>query len=193
MGSEANLGLKVILGLSLVCALLVLVIWIWDNRMWRGAKLGLKASLGLSLVYAVLVLLISDTRNIIFLILPQADLFIFIFAIGPAMLYGTITGAILEGLANRLQNKFSVHAFIMISILLCLVIAILSHYLFAIQPDFTGKNMIEPDDSDSRYGRLLETQFFETYPFYIGVPTLIYVIMGGWAGGRLYRKAREAV
>jgi hypothetical protein len=145
-----------------------------------GLILGLQAALCLSIGYAVLGTLIVDilTESQMSLILLTFGLpAIGLLAIAPAVCYGIFTGVVLGFLAGEMAGRTSRFAFMVLSITICLAIAAASHFLCGI------KIVLSFEPSDMYSG------IYGSYLFYIGFPTFIYILTGGWAGWRLYAKA----
>ncbi len=161
-----------------------------------GAKLGFLAGLGLSIAYAILataitgVLLYGPSGLALPLLLLFGAPLIGLYAILPAILYGVFTGVLLGFMAERTQGKISRWALVGICIVTCVVIALLSHYLLQIYVTLSfDEPILFTKATDTIANARMHFAPFDSYPFYIGIPTIIYIWTGGWAGWRLYRQA----
>lgn len=149
-----------------------------------GIELGLKLSAILSFTYAFLGILIvqafveSDWGSVILIWVLGLPHF-FSVAILPAIAYGILTGVFLEKFVRRFNHFLSVPIVILSGVIICIAITVLSHYLFGIQINFSFVNV---STGPLRFG------IYETYPFYIGIPSMIYIFSGGWAGWYIYKK-----
>ena len=152
---------------------------------WKGVKFGFKAGLGLSIIYAVLGILVVEILGIgldLGLLGPiVASPIIFILGIAPATVFGILTGIILGLFAANLKRYFSRLSFAVFSIAICVLLVGLFHLVFGVQIVLSFQTVpVSPS--------YLSAGIYETYPFYIGIPTIIYILTGGWAGWELYPK-----
>jgi hypothetical protein len=76
------------------------------------------------------------------------------------------------------KERVSKYIFVSICVLSCLVIAILFHLVFHI-----------PVILSFQYPAAADFGVYETYPFSIGIPTIIYVLTGGLVSSKLYSMA----
>ncbi len=149
---------------------------------WESVKLGFKVSLLLSIIYAVIGVFIFmitevDVKSLPF-VLMWGSLLIAILAIFPSILIGSLTGAIVGLIAETsFAKQISRMGFSFVGMIVCAVIAISVHILFGIK-------IILSFEPSSNYS----TGIFETYPFLFGIPTLIYILAGGWFGWNVYSK-----
>jgi hypothetical protein len=156
-----------------------------------GFILGLKAGLRLSALYVlafVLLVLVSTMSRLDGLgdiITGGAVLFFFAFLIGgligilPATFLGGITGWMLGWVLERRGESLTRGQFALMSMGICFVIAVFVNVVLIM----AGWTQAEG-----------AADFFSGYLLFLGVPSLIYVAVGGWVGTRLYmRRAALAV
>ncbi len=171
-----------------------------------GAKLGLRAGLRLSIAYAIVGVFVEEIARQLpginplsligaiggsFVLVLVSSPIIFLFAIVPAILYGLFTGALLGKMAELMKNALARPVFAGFSLLICSVIVLASHEFFQLNVSFSFVQSISltPGHSVISLGGdviSLVPAPFDSYPFYIGIPSLIYILTGGWAGWRLY-------
>jgi hypothetical protein len=177
------------------------------NFVQGGMALGSKAGFRLSLLYAIsgifLVFLVEELRDgsgfldwqaveafdwfrlahavPIFLITVSLILFV---AVGPATILGILTGMLLGKFVEIFIGHLSKYSIVISCASLCMVIAILIHIFFDIPIVFSFQPTPTAQASYFSLG------VFETYPFYMGIPTILYVFAGGWTGWQLYLKSR---
>jgi hypothetical protein len=166
-----------------------------------GTIYGFVAGLGLSMIYALAGLIIVDLVQatfpifLIFLIFGSAT--ILVLAIIPAALYGTYTGLILGVTAELLGSRISRGAYVLLSLMICVGIAVLTHLVFRIPvvlsfeslpPSFTRRSTFLNIFLGFGPGSLAP---YDSYLFWIGLPTIIYLFTGGWIGSRLYNKRQR--
>ena len=158
----------------------------------QGINLGWKAGLWCSAFYAVLAFLIVEMLDLGIGFLRLAfnlDKFVvtifelslisiaaFVFAIIPSAILGALTGMCLGKFAEIARERISKYWFTLICVLSCFVIVTLIHLIFQI-PVTLSFHL--PFDS-------LFIGIYETYPVYIGIPSVIYILTGGWIGWKLY-------
>ena len=169
------------------------------NLAREGMKLGFKASLALSTFYAILGFFTVELlgRGVGFLSLFEKPdewhinfylivviigvllmiITILFLAIAPAIILGTITGMFIGKIAEIIKERIPKYFFVSLSIFSCLVIAILLHLFFHIPVVLSFQPPL-----------VSEFDIYDTYPFYTGIPTVIYVLTGGWVGSQLYSK-----
>jgi hypothetical protein len=153
------------------------------NFMQEGMELGCKAGFRLSTLYAISSIffigafaggsgflnglasafLSWDSFIHAISIFISVAFVIFFVAIGPAAVLGTLTGMLLGKFAEIFIGRISKYFFVFSCALLSVLIAVLIHLFFNIQ--------------------------FGTYPFYMEIPAILYVLAGGWAGWQLYLKS----
>ena len=170
------------------------------NFVREGMKLGWKAGLKLSALYTVLGFFIIELRGqgigffdpleirtfdwdkfvLVVPIILGMVIVILILAIGPATILGALTGMYLGKLVEIAKERISKYFLVSLCILFCLVIAILIHLFFQIPI------VLSFQSPSSDYHSL---GVYETYPFSIGIPSIIYILTGGWIGWQLYSKA----
>jgi hypothetical protein len=167
--------------------------------MREGITLGWKAGLKCSTFYAVSAFLIIESidQGIGFLRLASNldKLVVTIFelavisiattlvAITPATILGALTGMCLGKFAEIANERISKYLFTLLCVLFCLTAAILIHLFFQI-PITLSYHL--PFDN-------LFIGIYETYPVSIGIPSVIYILTGGWVGWKLYSKASAQV
>jgi hypothetical protein len=172
------------------------------NFVDEGMKLGSKAGFRLSLLYALvgifLVEVVSkallwdwqaigmfDWQNLIQAtpIFLLALLYILFVAIGPATILGILTGMLLGKFFEITIGRISKYFLVFSCALLCMIIASLIHRFFDISIVFSFEL---PVTTQPQY---LSMGIYQTYPFYMGIPSLVYVLTGAWAGWQLYLKS----
>ncbi len=98
---------------------------------------------------------------------------ILLLAITPATIIGALTGMCLGMLAKLAQRKhISKYFFVLLCALFCIVAVILIHLLFQIPITLS----FEPPSYEFTLGT------YDSYPFIIGIPSIIYVFIVGWCG-----------
>ena len=162
-----------------------------------GMNLGWKAGLILSLLYVIIGIFIIESLGYgvgfsslkFYDSFPWGDFFAMIFAviimilllaIAPATIIGALTGTYLGILAETTRGRISKYLFVLLCIASCLVVVILIHLLFQIHTTLSFQT------SNSDY---LSMGIYESYPMYMGIPSVIYILTGGWIGWKLYSKA----
>lgn len=92
----------------------------------------------------------------------------------PAMLLGGVTGLLLAGLialfGRSLTPPYAAGIGVAVSVLLSVGI-----HLIVVRPD------------------RIETLLNGSYVFFIGVPSVVYIVAGGWMGRRLYRQRSDRI
>jgi hypothetical protein len=156
------------------------------NVIWESTKLGSKLGLILSSIYGV-------AGMLIFVVVPSIGelgirdipwiagfiFYIFLLAVLPSTIIGLLTGIIIGWIVEfKFTKKFSKITFLLASIATCSLIAVLIHILF----DINIVLSFEPPSGPYSLG------YLENYPFLFGIPTIIYVLAGGWFGWKIYSK-----
>jgi hypothetical protein len=165
---------------------------ILDRPIWFSVILGLKLSIILSITYAFFGVFIVEnfTRNgtdifgnfLHFLFTwALGSPFIFLAAILPAVIYGVFTSLLLALLIGKFKHLFSSITSILLGIAFCAVITALTHFIFSIPVVLSFAN------TSTDY---MSFGVYETYPFFIGIPSIIYTLAGGWASWRIYKKLK---
>ena len=170
------------------------------NFVHEGMELGCKAGFRLSTLYAILVIgifgvgsgLLNWSASVSFswdrlihtipLLIVIAFTISFV-AIGPATVLGTLTGMLLGKFTEIFIGRMPKYFLIFSCTLLSIMIAILIHLFFDIQIGFPFQ---QSPTTESNY---LSMGNFETYLFYMGIPTILYIFAGGWTGWQLYLKS----
>jgi hypothetical protein len=162
-----------------------------DSLIVIGFNYGAKAGFWLSIIYAltgmiVVTLAAGGFRAFPALVVLLAVGFVVIFfmAIAPAALYGLFTGIILGALIEKFKKRIPKYIYSVLSMMICLSIAVITHLLFGIRPALSFNSMASSGES---FGLAP----FDSYLFSIGFPTIIYIITGGWTGWKLYSKMLE--
>jgi len=176
------------------------------NFVHEGMELGSKAGFRLSLLYAIsgifLTFLVEEFVNGVgfldwqgigtfdwYKFISVASMFflvafvILFVAIGPATILGILTGMLLGKFVEIFIERISKYFLVFSCVLLCIMIAILIHLFFDIHMVFSFQ---QPSTTQSHY---FSMGIYETYPFYMGIPTILYVLAGGWTGWQLYLKS----
>ena len=161
------------------------------NLAKEGAKLGSRVSFVVSILYAVVGfyavelfgegvgLLSLSSELIIWGVLSIFGIIIaiFLFAIVPATIIGILTGTCLGIFTKFAQRKqISKYFFVLLCVFFCMVAVIGIHLLFQIPITLS----FDPPSHEFSLGT------YETYPFLIGIPSIIYIFTGGWIGQQLY-------
>ena len=121
----------------------------------------------------------GDSIGIILIVLTM----ILLFVILPATFIGAMTGMFLGYLAKRFVKVMPKHLYLAIAVCFCLVVVIGIHLLVGIPIELSFQTSSSPYSSGA----------YETYPFSIGIPSMIYMLMGIWVGWRLYSKADSQI
>jgi hypothetical protein len=162
-----------------------------------GAKFGLKLGLLLSTTYAILGIFIVEAfvhtssvepspapapKNFLMyltILILGLLLLIYLLAILPAVIYGTITGYVLGILISNFKHRFSSFMFLLLGVTLCVVTTTLSYTILNI------KVTLSFETPPALY---MSGGIYESYPFYIGIPSLIYILSGGFASWHIFKK-----
>jgi ABC-type uncharacterized transport system permease subunit len=107
---------------------------------------------------------------------------LWIIAILPSVLYGSITGTILGAIVATLKKRTSSILVICYGLLVCIVIAVLSHLLFQVHVDLSSLTHFVSSPYDD---------FYQTYFISLGLPTIIYILSGGWAAWFIYVRVKK--
>jgi MFS family permease len=162
-----------------------------------GMNLGQKTGLILSLLYAAIGFVIIELLGIgagfsspyFYTSFPASFpwggftiviIIIMLIAVLPATIIGGLTGACLGVLTEKTKGHISKYPFVLLCITSCLVAIILIHLLFQIPVSLS----FEISNTD-----FLSFGIYESYPFCLGIPSVIYILTGGWIGWKLYSKA----
>jgi hypothetical protein len=152
-----------------------------------GQNLGLKAGLVVSWFYVTLIIgwLIYQTaqlptalnRNLVTFGISLGFMLISGIVIGmlPAAIIGALTGRYLALLVARLYARLSPDRATLLGVLMCSGIALAGSGLF-----WLGASLLAWSPSTPL------VSFAFTYAFFLGVPSILYVAIGGWGGARLY-------
>jgi hypothetical protein len=105
---------------------------------------------------------------------------ILLIAIAPATIIGALTGACLGVLAEKTRGRISKYPFVLLCFTSCLVAIIFIHLLFQIPLTLSF------EISNTEF---LSFGIYESYLFRLGIPSVIYILTGGWIGWKLYPKA----
>jgi hypothetical protein len=159
----------------------------------EGLLLGGKTGLIVSLLYSVVVVIELVGPGLGFSYLPSEFGFwgkvvvtilglivIVSFTTVPATIIGAVTGMYFGQLTKFLgeRSRMTRYLFLVVCVSSCLVVVMLFHILFRgpIANSFQSQSSIF---SEGVYG---------TYPVLIGIPSVIYVLVGSWVGWRLYSR-----
>ncbi|KAB8333702.1 hypothetical protein SD80_012270 [Scytonema tolypothrichoides VB-61278] len=138
----------------------------------QGAMVGAMCALAYITVY-VLVFVTSSLMNAPSWNIVMAVILFYLFGgvIGvlPAMLLGGVTTIVLSKILSRSARRLTQRRAISVGVLLCLLGSLIVTILFTV------------------LSRSLPWNDFG-YLFYIGAPSIFYVLSGGWMGLMLYRK-----
>ncbi|HEX2697461.1 MAG TPA: hypothetical protein VHM28_07095 [Anaerolineales bacterium] len=151
---------------------------------YKSRMLSIKLSILLSALYAVVGVFLFCIINGEAILFPIALIvgapFITFVAIFPSIIVGFLTGRIISRLAESdASRRLSSTVFALISMLICGLIAFLIHVMFEIKIDFSFEAPVS----------YLSFGFLQTYPFSFGIPSIIYILAGGWFGSRIYPRA----
>ena len=166
-----------------------------EQLAWEGLGLGAATSLRVSLLYLTAGLLVMEFLGRGLGSLPPpvdygfwydavltilAVMFIYLFTIPPTTILGAMTGLYFGKLAKFVgeRMRMSRYLFLMLSVSSCLLGVLLFHLLFRgpIASVFQSTN------------EMFSIGIYGTYPFMVGIPSLIYILMGSWIGWKLYSK-----
>ena len=156
-----------------------------------GMRLGARISLVLACLYALLGTLVEVLWQIRFMgdarigMLPIARAagmlpFGLLFALGPALAIGVLTGGLVGELWVRIGQRVNQRVFALLALVLCAGVAVGLHFIFGTQVDLTIPQ-VQPESSEwiaDSLGMLV------SYPFLQGIPSILYVLAG--ALGALY-------
>lgn len=153
---------------------------------WESAKLGSKFGLILSSIYGIVGMLIfivpPSINEMGIKVIPIIAVFIFyifLLAILPSTIIGLLTGIIIGRIVEfKFTKMFSKATFLLASIVVCGLIAALIHILFDVKIVLS----FEPPSGPYSLG------YIQTYPFLFGIPTIIYILAGGWFGWKIHSK-----
>jgi hypothetical protein len=164
-----------------------------------GTNLGWKAGLILSSMYAILGILVMELLgygvgffsfefydgfpSVKFVAAIFATIItIAILAIAPATVIRALTGRCLSVPAKTTSEHLSKYLFILLCVVSCLIVVILIHIMFQVPITLSFQGSL----SEYSLG------VYESYSFSIGIPSVIYILTGGWIGWKIYSKASDA-
>jgi hypothetical protein len=139
----------------------------------QGVIVGAKCALAYITVYVLIFVassLMNDPSWNIVVAVILFYLFGGVIGVLPAMLFGGVTAIVLSKILSLSARRLTQRRAISIGVLLCLLGSLILTVLFAV------------------YSRSLPWNDFG-YLFYIGVPSIFYMLAGGWMGFTLYRKS----
>jgi hypothetical protein len=149
-----------------------------------GVQLGWKLSFFLSVVYAFLGVFVIET-----FIEPSLGNFLIVWAMGspiifavailPAVIIGVVTGAGLSLLVSHLRERISTTTSFMLGFTFCIGMMVLVHLIFNVEVRFSFVDFS---------ANIVPFGIYGTYPFFIGLPSIIYVLSGGWASYNLFKR-----
>ncbi len=151
---------------------------------WFGISIGLRLSLCLSITYGFLGVFIIET-----FVEPGSQIFLFMWLLGspiifiaaivPSVICGTLTGFLLSELASLIRKRISITIFVVSGIALCTMIVVFFHVAFHVH---VALSFVNTSSSESSFG------IYESYPFSLGIPSIIYLLTGGWASWYIYKR-----
>jgi len=155
-----------------------------------GMRLGLKVSLTLAGAYAVLGIMFEVGRQswlmqeLRFTSLPLVRAagmlpFGFLFALIPTLTLGTVTGGLIGELWRRIGWRANSRVFALLMLVLCALIAAGLHIVFRIEIDLT---IPKPQLEGSEYWIIDGLGALISYPYLLGIPSILYVLAGAWCG-----------
>jgi len=141
-----------------------------------NVRLSVKISVVLSLMYAITIIFLlflkRNELNIFLFALILGSPLIAIVIIYPSVILGHLTGRLIVNFSkfdyfrNIPRNVFSV-----LCALICALIVLLIHIIFQLKVDFSLS---------------LSTNILQNYMWIIGIPSIGYIIAGGWFGWKIY-------
>jgi hypothetical protein len=169
------------------------------NAISTGADLGMKAGCLLSTLYSVLAVVVilatTGALNSVSLplvaLLPLHILPIYLLILIPVLPLGAITGALLGWLSKLLSGTIPKQRFFRVGIFVCVVLLLIIHVAF-----FTLYPLIAEQDSgyENEWNSkdftvpLVPWMSMQTYLIFIGIPSIIYIVGGGWVSHKLALK-----
>lgn len=166
-----------------------------------GLRQGLRAGLGLAGVYALLGLAAEVgrqawlTHELRLWRLPLFQMgwasllpFYGLLPLGAALVLGAGTGALIGELWARLGRRLDGRVFALGMLIICALIAAGLHGVFQIRVDFT----LAPLSAEQTEWPANSLGLLVSYPFWAGVPSLLYAAAGAW-GSYTFWRARRTV
>lgn len=148
-----------------------------------GGKLGFLLSIFYSLAGLLFELLIKNvTGDSITSLFLMNILIVFFLVSLPSTILGIITGLVIGLLSKLLSNRLSIKNFIILSSIVCTAIIIALHWLIFDFSTFWRTAIMQ--ESYFEFGM----RIIDKYYYLFGLPSLIYIVSGGWVGKRLYSK-----
>ena len=160
----------------------------------NGMRLGFRTSLTLSGAYAVLAVIAEIgrqtwlTHQSQLLMLPVVRVagmlpFGYFFAIIPAVSLGIVTGGLVGELWKHIGRRTGSLSFALLILVLCSSIVVGLHVAFSVRVELSIPPLL-PLDS----GWLLDgLGALVSYPFLLGVPSILYVLAGALGGYKFWR------
>jgi len=166
------------------------------NAISTGADLGMKAGCLLSALYSFLGVVVvlgifGALDSVPFAV--AASLPIYILILIPVLPLGAITGAILGWLSRKLSSIVPHQKFFLIGILVCALLLVVLHVAFfafyplAVEED-SGYTNESNNDNVSLADPLDLFTPMQTYLIFIGFPSILFIVGGGWVSQRLILK-----
>lgn len=161
-----------------------------------GMRLGFKTSLILTCAYWILGISVETGRQMWLLheiqiwMLPVARFagmlpFFFLIALVAIAFLGTLTGGLIGELWTRIGQRLDGRVFALLSLILCVSIVVGFHVIYQIQVNFFIPAVLNDSGWYSDTVGLLVS-----YPFWVGVPSLLYLAAGAW-GGYFFWKVQQ--
>jgi hypothetical protein len=164
------------------------------HLVWEGLFSGGKTGLIASTLYAAIGMIIaeflgqgmdlswlpSQAENwgqFVLMMVTIVTMILFV-AIIPATIIGALTGLYIGQLTKLFGEIIPRHLFLALCVSFCLVVVISFHTLLRIPVTLSFQS------SDSA----LDIGVYGTYPFSIGIPSVIYVLLGIWVGWTFHSK-----
>jgi hypothetical protein len=158
---------------------------------WEDAKSGLKVGFFLSSVYASVSMLVyyvmlfvnnlgffQNNLNLFLSTLMLSIIVVFISALLPSAFIGAMTGLCIGTIAKSgFGRKANKNIFILTCMTSCGLIAVFIHVIFKI------KIILSFEPINNSYYSL---GVLESYLFLFGIPTIIYILAGGWFGWKIH-------
>lgn len=165
----------------------------------HGMRLGLKAGLVLASVYALLGLFtevgrqIWLTQDLRIMMLPIFRMgwagllpLYFLLSFGAALALGALTGGLIGDLWMRFGRRIDGRIFALTVLILCASIVVGLHAIFQVKIDLAiAPLLVDQNEWPSNSLGLLVS-----YPFSVGVPSILYVVAGAWGSYFFWRAHR---
>ena len=166
------------------------------NTISYGADLGMKTGCLLSALYIFLGIVVALA---VFGALDSIPLFvaaslpIYILILIPVLPLGAITGAILGWLSRKLSSIVPPQKFFLVGMIVCVILLVILHVaFFAFYPLVVEEDSGYINESNNDNVSLAEPSDpftpIQTYLIFIGFPSIIYIVGGGWVSHRLILK-----